>query len=114
MPSEGWSEGAVALAKAARPSTASYGWQASCSPMYYVYLLQSEACPEQRYIGFTTGLKARLREHNSKRSPHTSKFAPWTLIAYFAFRTEDAAVAFEKYLKSGSGRAFADRHDWLV
>ncbi|MFL6521558.1 MAG: GIY-YIG nuclease family protein [Chthoniobacterales bacterium] len=80
--------------------------------MYYVYLLQSESHPDQRYIGFTTDPKTRLAEHNAKHSPHRSKFAPWSLAAYFAFRTENAAVAFEKYLKSGSGRAFAERHVW--
>lgn len=80
--------------------------------MFYVYLLQSESRPDQRYIGFAHDLKSRLREHNAKRSPHTSKFAPWSLAAYFAFRTEGAALAFEKYLKSGSGRAFAERHVW--
>ena len=37
-------------------------------------------------------------------------FGPWVLIAYFAFAQEKTAVAFEKYLKSGSGRAFINRH----
>ncbi|HEV3409118.1 MAG TPA: GIY-YIG nuclease family protein [Chthoniobacterales bacterium] len=78
--------------------------------MYYVYLLRSDSHPAQRYIGFTHDLKARLVEHNSGRSPHTSKFVPWSLIAYFAFRSETTALAFEKYLKSGSGRAFVNRH----
>ncbi len=80
--------------------------------MYYVYLLRSDSHPAQRYIGFTTNLKTRLAQHNSRGSPHTSKFAPWSLIAYFAFRVEATALAFEKYLKSGSGRAFAERHIW--
>jgi hypothetical protein len=39
-----------------------------------------------------------------------SKFRPWVLVAYFAFVSEKRAIAFEKYLKSGSGRAFAKRH----
>ncbi len=80
--------------------------------MFYVYLLRSESHPAQRYIGFTTNLKARLAEHNSGRSRHTSKFAPWSLVAYFAFRNEKTALEFEKYLKSGSGRAFAENHFW--
>jgi predicted GIY-YIG superfamily endonuclease len=112
VPGEGWSQGAVALAKAARRPPPGYGWQARRSSMYYVYLLQSEPHPDQRYIGFTTDLKARVANHNAKRSRHTSKFVPWRLIAYFAFRSKDAAVAFERYLKSGSGRAFAERHVW--
>jgi putative endonuclease len=80
--------------------------------MYYVCLLQSESHPKQRYIGFTTDLKSRLTDHNNGHSRHTSKFAPWILKAYFAFRRRHSAVAFEKYLKSGSGRAFAGRHVW--
>ena len=33
--------------------------------------------------------------------------------AYFAFETKEKAVAFETYLKTGSGHAFAKRHFWL-
>ncbi|HEV2806616.1 MAG TPA: GIY-YIG nuclease family protein [Chthoniobacterales bacterium] len=82
--------------------------------MDYVYLLRSESDPQQRYVGFTLDLKSRLGEHNAGRARHTSKFAPWCLMAYFAFRSKPAAVAFERYLKSGSGRAFAERHVWQV
>ena len=39
--------------------------------MYYVYLLQSVAQPEQRYIGFTADLKNRSKAHNAGRSIHT-------------------------------------------
>jgi putative endonuclease len=78
--------------------------------MFYVYILRSESHPLQRYIGFTSDLKQRLAEHNTGRSIHTAKFAPWTALAYFAFRNETTAIAFEKYLKSGSGRAFTERH----
>jgi hypothetical protein len=34
----------------------------------------------------------------------------WELVTTIEFTTEASAVAFEKYLKSGSGRAFAKRH----
>jgi len=54
--------------------------------------------------------KKRLLDHNRGDSPHTARFTPWELIAYFAFREKEKATAFEKYLKSGSGRAFAKRH----
>jgi len=58
-------------------------------------------CPKQQYVGLTRDLRKRLIDHNSGRSPHTSKFCPWLLVAYFAFSTERTAIAFEKYLKSG-------------
>ena len=80
--------------------------------VYYVYILQSKSVPNQRYIGLTRDLKKRLIDHRNGRSPHTAKFAPWLMVAYFAFVAEDTAVAFERYLKSGSGRAFAKRHLW--
>ena len=69
-----------------------------------------ESNPDQNYIGFTSDLKKHLIEHNTSRSIHTAKFAPWSLLAYFAFQNEATALAFEKHLKSGSGRAFAGRH----
>ncbi len=78
--------------------------------MYYVYLLRSAARPNEKYVGCTTDLKQRLLKHNHGHSPHTAKFAPWQLLAYFAFQQRRTAIAFEKYLKSGSGRAFAKRH----
>ena len=77
--------------------------------MHYVYLLQSKS-QQQQYIGLTRDLRERLRQHNDASSPHTKKFCPWTLVAYFAFKDEATAIAFEKYLKSGSGRAFIKRH----
>lgn len=51
--------------------------------------------------------------HNNGHSPHTSKHKPWKLIAYLAFSDEAQALAFEKYLKSGSGHAFARKRLWL-
>ncbi len=80
--------------------------------MFYVYLLQSEAFPEQRYVGFTTDLENRVAAHNQGGSIHTSKFKPWKLISYHAFAEKRRALEFEYYLKSGSGRAFANKHLW--
>jgi predicted GIY-YIG superfamily endonuclease len=81
--------------------------------MKYVYLIQSISYPTQRYIGITNDLKARLQSHNDGQSPHTSKFKPWNLITYIAFSDEFKAIEFEKYLKSGSSRAFADKRLWV-
>lgn len=78
--------------------------------MFYVYLLRSTRNPDQTYVGFTTRLRQRLGERNAGKSPHTRKYTPWKLEAYIAFEGKQRAVAFEDYLKSGSGRAFANRH----
>jgi predicted GIY-YIG superfamily endonuclease len=78
--------------------------------MHYVYLLRSKSHPSERYVGSTNDLKKRLLDHNRGDSPHTARFAPWNLAAYFAFQEKEKALAFERYLKTGSGRAFAKRH----
>jgi predicted GIY-YIG superfamily endonuclease len=80
--------------------------------MRYVYLLQSEAIVGQRYVGVTSDLNRRLAEHNAGKSPHTSKYVPWKLVTYVAFSDERKAEAFEQYLKSGSGHAFARKRLW--
>lgn len=80
--------------------------------MFYVYLIRSRSFPKQRYVGITSDLKRRLAEHSAGKSPHTSKYAPWELVAYLAFSTERQAVLFEKNLKSGSGQAFATKRLW--
>ena len=41
---------------------------------------------------------------------HTAKYRPWTIDVVMEFPEERRAVAFERYLKSGSGGAFARRH----
>ena len=55
--------------------------------MRYVYLLQSELTGSQRYIGVTSDLRRRFADHNAGKSAHTSKFRPWRLVSYVAFRT---------------------------
>ena len=80
--------------------------------MKYVYLLQSIPRPGKRYIGLTSDLQARLKEHNARKSPHTSKYAPWKLVVALRFENNTRAGEFEKYLKGGSGHAFAKRHFW--
>jgi len=76
----------------------------------YVYILQSLVQPDRHYTGYTENLGARLKEHNAGESAHTSKFRPWQLQTAIAFRDTKRAQAFERYLKSSSGRAFASKH----
>lgn len=75
--------------------------------MKYVYILQSLVDGKHFYTGITDDLDSRLLKHNAGEVPHTSKYAPWAVKTYVAFTDEHRASAFEKYLKSGSGRAFA-------
>jgi predicted GIY-YIG superfamily endonuclease len=77
--------------------------------MKCVYILQSLAEPDRHYTGCTNDLRKRLKSHNAAKVPHTSKFLPWRVLTYIAFSDDARAFAFEKYLKSSSGRAFAKK-----
>jgi len=76
--------------------------------MYYVYILK--LCNHQYYIGRSDNLKRRLKEHVSGQERTTKKFLPIKLVTYLAFDTKIKAVNFEKYLKTGSGFAFRNKH----
>lgn len=80
--------------------------------MRYVYMIRSRSRPDQRYVGITADLSHRLKEHNSGKSPHTAKYRPWQIVAAIQFTDEQRASEFERYLKSGSGSAFANKHFW--
>jgi len=77
--------------------------------MKYVYFLKSINFPKETYVGLTDDLRKRLAAHNAGQASHTSKFKPWRLVTYVAFSDEAKAVAFERYMKSSSGRAFAKK-----
>jgi predicted GIY-YIG superfamily endonuclease len=77
---------------------------------HYVYMLKSVQDPDRHYVGLTENLEACLVAHNAGKVHHTSKHAPWHIETAVAFRDKAKATAFERYLKSGSGREFARRH----
>jgi predicted GIY-YIG superfamily endonuclease len=76
----------------------------------FVYVLQSGKDATRYYSGLTSNVIQRLAVHNSGGSTYTADLRPWRLIVSLEFSTERAAAQFERYLKSGSGRAFAKRH----
>jgi len=80
--------------------------------MYYVYLLVSLKTSGAHYTGYTENLRERLIEHNSGKNVSSAPHRPWRLCAYLAFSTKRQAFAFERYLKSGSGHAFARKRLW--
>ncbi len=73
---------------------------------YIVYVLQSVEHPDKYYVGFTTDLKRRLRDHNTESQIYSKRYAPWRVATYTVFTDRETAAAFETYLKSHSGRAF--------
>ena len=76
----------------------------------YVYILRSRQDASIHYTGCTSDLKARLLKHNKGEVSQTSKYRQWLVETAISFRSREKAAAFEKYLKSGSGRAFATKH----
>lgn len=76
--------------------------------MWSVYLLK---CADGTiYTGCTSNLENRLAQHSKGEVKYTSTRLPVQLIVYTTFLNENQAFEFEKYLKSGSGRAFASKH----
>jgi putative endonuclease len=76
----------------------------------FVYVLRSESAPERHYIGRATDVDGRLEWHNAGPCGYTLRHRPWRVVVSIEFPTEQEAARFERYLKSGSGRAFAKRH----
>lgn len=75
-----------------------------------VYIIRSDRDPSKHYTGITNDLQSRIDWHNHGSCGHTTAERPWSLVVSIEFPTERTAYRFEKYLKSGSGRAFAKRH----
>ena len=76
----------------------------------FVYLLQSDADPDRHDTGVTEDVVNRVEWHNHGPDGHTVHLRPWSLLVAVEFAAEAPARRFERYLKSGSGRAFAKRH----
>lgn len=74
--------------------------------MHYVYIIQSKK-DNSYYTGSTSDLKNRIKEHNKGRATYTSTKMDYSLAWYCAFGDKKKALNFEKYLKQGSGFAFA-------
>jgi predicted GIY-YIG superfamily endonuclease len=77
---------------------------------HYVYILHSLKDPARFYTGYTEDLHSRLAKHNHGEVPSTSEHKPWEIKTAVAFKDPARAAAFERYLKTASGRAFAKHH----
>ena len=84
--------------------------QPGMRPKRFVYLLHSVSAQSRPYIGLTHDVRSPLANHNAGRCPHTTRYRPWQLHVTIELPDEQRAVAFERYLKFGSGRAFAKRY----
>ncbi len=75
---------------------------------HFVYILK--LYNNKLYIGCTNHLKSRIKRHKQGEVMTTQKYLPFKLIFYCCFPNKYLAYKFEKYLKSGSGRAFSTNH----
>ncbi len=75
----------------------------------YVYILEGSSAAGGYYVGLTDDIANRLAKHNEGGVSHTARLRPWRVKTEIAFRDRIKAAAFEKYLKSPSGRAFAKK-----
>ena len=76
----------------------------------FVYVLKNNGTPPRYYIGLTSNVAVRHAQHNAGKCTHTAKHRPWSIDVVIEFADERRAVAFERYLKTGSGVSFAQRH----
>lgn len=80
------------------------------SQMYYVYKLRSVNNPRKIYIGCAKDLLEGFLDHSNGSVQETKDYRPWDIEFYMAFDRKESALAFERYLKSATGRAFIRRH----
>jgi putative endonuclease len=74
----------------------------------YVYIL--ELSNGNHYVGCTADIKKRYSRHKAGLVTATKPHLPLKLVWCCSFSDRYKAYEFEKYLKSGSGRAFAKKH----
>ncbi|MEO9474404.1 MAG: GIY-YIG nuclease family protein [Cyclobacteriaceae bacterium] len=76
--------------------------------MWTVYILK--CADNSYYTGCTSNLEERLKRHSDGHVSYTKSRLPTEVVVTTIFPDKYKAYAFEKYLKSGSGRAFSKRH----
>ncbi|HEX7780846.1 MAG TPA: GIY-YIG nuclease family protein [Vicinamibacterales bacterium] len=80
------------------------------APKTCVYILKSQSNAASYYTGVTSHVPSRLAAHNTGQCRYTASGRPWDVDVVIEFSDEGRAVRFERYLKSGAGSAFAQRH----
>lgn len=72
--------------------------------VYYAYILQSLK-DRKLYIGYSSDLRRRLKEHKTGGSKSTKCRLPFKLIYYEAHTSEKDARRREKYFKTDKGKS---------
>ncbi len=71
---------------------------------WYVYVLRSSK-DHMFYIGSTSDLKRRLKQHQRGENVSTAKRLPFELMYFEGHRLKDDAMRREKYFKTTKGKA---------
>ena len=74
--------------------------------MFYVYVIESD---KSLYVGRTTDLPKRLKEHNQNHTKSTKSMGPWKYIYFEACLNIDDAKRRENYLKTSQGMRLLKR-----
>ena len=78
--------------------------------MYFVYILENTA--GKHYVGYTSDLGQRIKDHNSTKGRWTKKKGPWHLVYKETCSTKEEAYSREKQIKRyKGGRAFRELLD---
>jgi len=72
--------------------------------MFYVYILQS-LNDRKLYIGYSTDLRKRLKDHNSGGTESTKVRRPFRVIYYEAHISKNDARRRETYFKTNKGKS---------
>ncbi len=80
------------------------------APMWYFYFLQLRN--NDAYVGSRNDLRRRLSSHQTRQVLSTKQNLPARPKSYVAVETGALARELERYFKSGSGKAFANKRFW--
>ena len=73
--------------------------------MFYVYLIQSEV-DSSFYIGYTSNLELRIKQHNKGESIYSKRKKPWKLVYSEELENKTSALKREKFLKKQKNKDF--------
>ncbi len=77
--------------------------------MHYLYILESEV-NGRYYIGITSDVKKRLRQHNTGKTKSTKAYIPWNLMCKVQFPTRQEAARIERKLKNSKSRRVIEKY----
>lgn len=73
--------------------------------MYYVYFLSNQS-GNFIYVGYSSNVDRRVKQHNAGNVISTKFHRPLTLKGFIAVDSKKKALKLERYFKGGSGKAF--------